>query len=156
MKLFRSHLFHHDCDAAKRGNGRATRLALFVAIALCILLPTGCGRPGFVYEKNISGGYALIAVDVMRQMSIGRLAGDGVAIGVVPATVFAAGWDDHFIIAKQHPDNSHERSVTNFFIIRIFDGIRMGPFDESTFEKERVENGVPKALNFTLVFDELK
>jgi hypothetical protein len=48
---------------------------------------------------------------------------DGGAIGRVPATVFAVGWDGRYLVAKQHPYDAInkseivDRSVTNYYII---------------------------------------
>jgi hypothetical protein len=119
----------------------------------------GCGGIGFAYEKRLSGKYGLVAVDVLEQMDISEILPSGSANEVIPETVFAAGWDDHFIIAEQHPnDASHhlDKSVTKFYILTVADGALAGPLDESAFIRERTALGVPASLDFTLVFDSLK
>ena len=136
------------------------RLAQTVSIALaCLGLLAGCGGLGLAYEKRLSGKYALVAVDVLEQMDISELLPNGSATGVIPATVYAVGWNDQFIIAKQHPsgpNHSVDKTVTNFYILRVADGKLAGPVTEPAFDGERKKLGIPEALGFTLVFDKLQ
>jgi hypothetical protein len=128
--------------------------ALLVAMVL-----SGCGGTGFAYEKHLSGKYGLVAGDVLEQLDVSEILPSGDAVGVIPETVFAVGWDEHFIIAKQHPNdvNQHiDKSVTKFYILRVADGSLTGPIDEPAFSRERAALGVPADLGFTLVFDSLK
>ena len=130
----------------------------------CVLLAfiVGCGGIGFAYEKNLSGKYCLVACDVLEQMSIDEIPSDGGNIynGVISATVFAVGWDEHFIIVKQHPrSDKHpagDRAVTYFYILRVSDGKLSEQLDKRAFNVERDKLGVSKNLSFSLVFDELK
>ena len=125
---------------------------------------TGCfAFEGLAYEKNLTGRYALWAVDTRETMSLVRTEPPGktgrCAIDRVSATVFGVGWSDSFIIAKQHPrefPNEPDRSITNWYIVRTADDTVFGPFDEETFAVKRDELGVPGDLEFTLVFDDLK
>ena len=75
-------------------------------------------------------------------------------------TVFAAGWNDEYIIVKQHPMGpgaaSSDRSVTNWYIVRISDDNVFGPLTEDEFVAKRVELGVPGTLSFTRVFKNLE
>ena len=79
---------------------------------MSVLLVSGCG---FVHNEHITGPYRLIAVDVDDQMSISYDLGDGAAVGRIDETVFAFGFDERFIVAKQHPND--DRSLTNFFYL---------------------------------------
>ena len=128
------------------------------ALAVAMML-AGCGGIGFAYEKHLSGKYGLVAVDTLDQMAVCEMQPDGNGIGVIDETVFAVGWDDHFIIAKQHPnDASHhiDKSVTNFYILQVSDGKLTGLLDEAAFSRERARLGVSDGLSFTLSFDSLK
>jgi hypothetical protein len=127
-------------------------------LAFALLLP-GCGGFGFAYQKPLSGKYGLVATDILEQMSICEMLPGGSAIGLIPETVFAVGWDAHFIIARQHPnDASHriDKSISNLYILRVSDGVLTGPLDEVTFTRERANLGVSEGLSFTLTFDTLK
>jgi hypothetical protein len=134
--------------------------SFLLSIGLVVaLLSAGCGGFGFAYQKKLSGKYGLVAVDELHQMEVAEMLPSGDAIGVIPATVFAVGWDEHFIIAKQHPmdaDHHTDSLVTKFYILQVSDGTLFGPFDEPAFNAERVKRAVSEGLSFTLVFDSLK
>jgi len=82
------------------------------ALSLVSLIFCGCG---FVHDERLTGDYRLIAVDTLEQMSVSLGLPGGNAIGRIEETVFAVGWSDRYIVAKQHPANN--RSVTSFFIL---------------------------------------
>lgn len=124
------------------------------ATLLAVMTLVGCGGIGCAYEKRLSGKYGLVAVDVLEQMSLSEMLPGGSAVGVINETVFAVGWDERFIIAKQHP--SGNKSITHYYILQVADGTLTGPFDVSAFIAERAKLGAPAALSFTLVFDGLK
>ncbi len=130
---------------------------IFILLAFII----ACGGIGFAYEKELPGKYCIQATDTLDQMSIAKMPSDDSNLysGVIPATVFAVGWNEHFIIAKQHPRDSHNitnKDVTQFYILRVSDGTVSGPWAEPAFDAERKKLGVPKDLTFTSVFDNLK
>ena len=81
---------------------------------LLAALLTGCG---FVHDEVLTGPYRLVATDVPEQMSICRTIGVGDCIGRIPETVFSVGWNESYIVAKQHPRNN--RTVTNYFILEM-------------------------------------
>jgi len=118
------------------------------------LLLSGCGGIGFAYKERLSDKYGLVAVDILEQMSVCEMLPDGGGVGVINETVFAVGWDEHYIIAKQHP--AGDKSITYFYILRVSDGTLTGPLDETKFTAERERIGVPAGLSFTLIFDSLK
>ncbi|MDR2805906.1 MAG: DUF3997 domain-containing protein [Dysgonamonadaceae bacterium] len=93
--------------------------------------------------------------------------GDGSYIGVVPPTLFAAGYDDEYIIAKQHPRNGvygHgdiDKNVTYYYIVPLKykvhhspDENRMGPLSEEEFSAKRKELKMSDSLTFTKTFKE--
>lgn len=131
---------------------RCQPLIIWIALLSALLL-SACGA-GFVYEKRLSGKYGLIAVDVLEQMALCEMLPSGGGVGVINETVFAVGWDESHIIAKQHPAGN--KSITHFYILRVSDGTVTGPMDEKTFTKERDKAGVSADLSFTLPFDSLK
>jgi hypothetical protein len=114
---------------------------------------------GWAYMKRLSGDYALVAVDIHEQMNVSRLLPSGDAVGVIRATVFAVGWNHDFIIAQQHEPsyNGYLNSlVTNFYILRTANGELYGPLTLEEFNAERVNQGVPDGLTFTLFFRDLQ
>ena len=76
------------------------------------------------------------------------------------------GWNDKFIIVKQHPrtfPNPPDKSITNYFILSInekFDWrskeTLSGPFTLEQFNAKRKELGVPDDLEFTKVLEDLE
>ena len=125
------------------------------------LLLSSC-TPSFV---DLGGGYHLSAIDVPEDMSLG--CNDmGNSIGVVDNTVFAAGFDDHFIIIKQHPrqfPQKPDKSVTNYYIILkenpnnlpCYEN-KIGSLNEEQFIQRRIDYGIPENLEFTIVFSSLE
>jgi hypothetical protein len=133
---------------------RAIEIAAFVALGL-----SACG---FVYDEHIVGPYREVAVDVDEQMSICEETHDSDVVHCVVADgVFAIGNDAGFIIAKQHPLNKSQgfvvdKSVTNFWIVRVADRSVFGPFNADAFKMERSRLGVPEGLLFTRVHRNLE
>jgi hypothetical protein len=115
---------------------------------------SGCGHYG-CYLEHLTGHYDLFAPLDMESMAIWRE-----SLGRVPASVFAVGWDDQFILAKQHPRAGYpapaERNVTHWYIIRVTNDEVFGPLTESEFAAKRAELGVPDSLAFARVFKELE
>jgi hypothetical protein len=117
------------------------RLALLSALVL-----SGCGF-GFSHDEQIVGPYQLIAVDVPEQIEVAYSLGKD-AVGRIPETVFAVGWNDRYIVAKQHPHN--DRAITNFYILDMSRDSATddptavtGPLNEADFARERSELGLP-------------
>jgi hypothetical protein len=117
------------------------------AALLSALFLFGCGL-GFSHDEQIVGPYRLIAVDVSEQMHVAYSLGKD-AIGRIPETVFAVGWNDHYIVAKQHPHN--DRNVTNFYILDMSRDSATtdpavsvtGPLAEDDFKRKQSELGLP-------------
>ena len=114
-------------------------------VATAVLF-SGCG---FVHDEHLVGPYRLIAVDVSEQMNVSYSLDSGEAVGRIPETVFAVGWDDHYIVAKQHPNN--DRAVTNFFYLDIARDSKyadpstsvVGPLTESDFSSKQTQLHLP-------------
>jgi hypothetical protein len=118
---------------------------------------TGCG---FAHDERMVGPYRLVAVDISEQMAVCEDAGSNVVRCVVPSSVFAAGWNPSFIIAKQHPfdeprTSKPDKTVTNYWIIRVSDRMVIGPLSEADFHAARAKLGVPSDLQFNKVFSDL-
>lgn len=117
---------------------------------------TGCD---LVHNERLTGDYHLTAVDVMEQMAVSRNLHDGLFVGRIDETVFSVGWNDHYIVAKQHPGN--DRSVTHYYYLDISRDSPhadpsesvTGPLTEAEFKKRQVELNLPA---FTRTFPKLK
>ncbi|MDR2809097.1 MAG: DUF3997 domain-containing protein [Tannerellaceae bacterium] len=92
---------------------------------------------------------------------------NGDYIGVAGSTVFAAGYNDDFIIVKQHPLScltmNVNRNVTNYYIIPLKYKVhdwpyenRIGPLSEKEFQAKRKELKIPDSLTFTRTFKKLE
>jgi hypothetical protein len=133
------------------------RALLLIVAGISLTQLSGCG---FVYDKKLTGKYHLSAVDIPEQMSVCYALGEeGSCVGRIDETVFSVGWNERFIVAKQHPSN--DKSVTNYFILDmtkdgelVDPGVSVtGPLSESEFKKQSQSMTLP---DFTQTNDELK
>ena len=110
---------------------------------------------GRVYEEDLVNGYAVWAADVMEQAKIVKKHKENSsATLVVPATVFAYGWNDDFIIAKQHPrkkDRKVDTNLTYWYIVEVASGNVHGPLSEDEFNKLRTKLKVPAEISFKTI-----
>jgi hypothetical protein len=128
-----------------------------VSLALVMLgFILACGGIGFAYEKELPGKYCLQATDTLEQLCIAKMPTDGgnVYHHVIGKIVYEAGWNDNFIIAKQHPEGNEK--FTSIFIIRVSDGKMTESRSEADFADQRATLGVPKELTFTWSLDGVK
>jgi hypothetical protein len=134
-------------------------ISLFI---ICLL--SGCiGGLGFVTKDHICGNYYLVAPDDDVQLSLSyHEPTDGDNYGTfITETVFAVGYNEKYIIVKQHPNNN--RSITNYFILPLIKGFNwrtnnglIGPLTLEQFNEKRKELNIPDSLKFTIVKDNLK
>jgi hypothetical protein len=136
-------------------------LARVAAIGSLLLL-SGCG---FIHDERLVGRYRLVAVDDRADMSLcwSLDSGDCVGDGLPGPTVFAAGFDDKYIVAAVHPHLS-QRGITQFFYVARdpanenkdsglpYRGIK-GPFSQVEYAAESTRLRLPP---FTRIFDDLK
>lgn len=131
-------------------------LRAFAIGAVLVLHLAGCG---FVHDEKITGPYRLIAIDTSEQMSVCYALEKGDCIGRIPETTFSVGWNDRFIVAKQHPSNN--KSVTNFFILEMARDDKLadpsasvtGPLSATAFEDKVASLELPP---FTKTIEALK
>nr|WP_315249687.1 hypothetical protein [uncultured Duganella sp.] len=80
-------------------------------------------------------------------------------IGRIPETVFAVGWNQNFIVAKQHP--SGNKFVTNYFILDMKKDAKYvdpsvtvtGPLSEEEYREKSARMLLPQ---FSRTFDDLR
>jgi len=129
-----------------------------------ILILIGCDG---MDNEHIVDRYYIGTIDFVENgMALYCQLDDGNYIGVINETVFAIGYNEDFIIAKQHPakfPNPPDKSITNYFIVPIKDKVhqspdenKIGPLTETEFIAKRKELGVPEELTFTKVLKDLE
>ena len=107
---------------------------------------------GLAYEESLVADYRIVAVDSLRDARIERTNGPHGGGEVVGPMVFAYGWNDDFIIAKQHPMRHWpdiDTNTTYWFIIEVGSGRVHGSLTEQQYTSLRQEIGVPSDLTFT-------
>ena len=134
------------------------KLYCLLSIFAVAILVVGCPFMGMVYEEDLVNGYAVWATDVMEQAEIVKkdkeISSTTIYTLVVPATVFAYGWNDDFIIAKQHPrkkDRKVDTSLTYWYIVEVASGNVHGPLGEGEFNKLRTKLKVPPKIKFKTI-----
>jgi hypothetical protein len=135
---------------------KSLRFKLWIAlIALCLSSMTSCFfLEGLAYEEDLVADYAVWAVDTGAWTGIVEKTSNSGGSFIVGPMVYAYGWNDDFIIAKQHPNPNHnvsdvDTSTTNWFIIEVQAGEVYGPLREQEYEELREKLGVPNELVFT-------
>ncbi len=136
------------------------RPATLATIAVALLL-SSCG---FVHDETLVARYKLVAVDDNSGMSLcwKMDSGDCNGDGLPGPTLFAAGFNEKFIVLATHPNSN--RSITRYFyIIRDLKnedkgdashnfGVK-GPFDQTQFDLQKANLHLPE---FTRTFYDLK
>lgn len=133
--------------------------SLFLLISL-----SGCDE--FVHKQKLIDAYYLIAIDESEQMSISSSVNEdnSAFVGVIDQTVFAVGYNENFIIAKQYPRQlfqQPDRSITNYYIIDLgkvlgAKGKVYGPMTKVEFQNKRNSLNLPETLTFNIVFKDLE
>ena len=129
--------------------------------ALIIVTLLGCDS-WFLDGRKITGPYLLIAIDIREQMHIAYDLGDGTAIGRIDPVVYAVGWNEKYIFAKQHPQNN--RSITNYYIIDMTKDEKyadpeksvIGPLTKQDYLRYCKEIEISNPLNFAFVHKDLE
>jgi hypothetical protein len=135
-----------------------------IKVLVFFLIINGCN--GFDHEEKINANKYLIANQGIENMNISiQLNNEHTYLGIVHACVFAVGYNESYIIAKQHPYDFGKpinKNITNYYIIpaqgkgTYADQIGViGPLTENDFNKKRQELEIDK-LKFTKVFKELE
>jgi len=115
-----------------------------------------------VSEEQVIGNYYLVAMDyVKEETSLSYKLEDGNSVGVVDKTVFAVGFNDNYIIVKQHPSNN--RTITNYYIVPIYKESTLspekgliGPLTLEQFNEKRKELNISDKVTFTKEIEDLK
>ena len=126
--------------------------SLMAAVLFLILGAIACGGCDVVIDEKLASDYEVIAIDTLNQTMISkRVSTDGL-MGIVDPMVFAYGWNDDFIVAKQHPLEDTfvvNTNITNWFIVEVASGKVHGPLTEKEYLALRKELDVPDLVTFT-------
>jgi hypothetical protein len=123
----------------------AIRLGFVVLVFACL---AGCLGGGVFYKETLTGRFAFWAVDGLADNSLVEESQDRMSCRVlVGPTVFAAGFDERFIIVARHPQA--DRTRTEYFVISIAEGIVHGPASSESFPALRNNLGVPPQLQLS-------
>ncbi|MDO1451904.1 hypothetical protein Q0590_36885 [Rhodocytophaga aerolata] len=133
-------------------------------ILLGLLFFTSCIFD-YSYEKKLIGRYYLDAIDSEESMQLSYKDEDsGVGEGIIGETVFEVGWNDKFIVVKQHPHEFGEplnNQITNYYIVKVvhsnhYQTIKnniVGPLNREEFNDMRKKLEVPEEFENSLRFD---
>lgn len=134
-----------------------------IILVLIVYFILSCDSPP--YEKNINESYQLSTINGMENMTL-FVNDNGAYVGVVGPTIFAIGYNEDFIILKQHPTENGSypnKSITAYYIIPLKEKVndyivdnKIGPLSKEEFLTKRNKLGVPNYLKFTKTFEELK
>ena len=137
-----------------KGAGMPWKHCCTFSICAVVMLVGGCPFMGLVYEEDLVSGYAVWATDTVEDAAIVRKdkGGSGAAV-VVPAMVTAYGWNDDFIIAKQHPEKDRKvnKSITYWYIVEVASSNVHGPLSEDDFNELRTKLKVSAEISFKTI-----
>lgn len=130
----------------------------YLVILFLMFLLIGCDG---LKSEHITERYYLVAVDSAEEMTLSySVDNDNSTVGVVSKTVFSVGYNDEYIIVKQHPLNN--RKIINYFIVPIYKSINyspekgvIGPLSLKQFEENRKDLNISNIL-FTIEIEDLK
>ena len=138
-------------------------------ILYLIILISFSSCSGFILKEKIVDNYYLIATDIEEQLDLSYYepTDKNGCVSVIEATVFAVGFTDNYIVAKQHPyifPNAVNNKITNYFILPInkkgehFKGnlSLIGPLTLKQFNEKEKELGITFDLKFTIEKSNLK
>lgn len=138
-----------------RGSDYIMNTRLLVIIPFLLLSMACFTFEGLAYRESLTDEYTVWTVESWEWTSIVERKTDG-SLGpdLVGPMVFAYGWNEDFIIAKQHPNpklklRGTNTEITNWFIIEIATKNVHGPLTEEEFKELRQELGIPAWLIFT-------
>jgi len=130
------------------------------SIFICYIL-FGCSS--IKVKEQLPGGYVLLDFIEEDGLAISATLGGGSYIDVVTNCVFEIGYNEEFIIAKQHPCEFGKEPnifIVNYYIVPIKNKIsesqdlnKIGPLSYLQFLQKRKEIGVQSDLDFTSFYE---
>ncbi|WP_422359756.1 hypothetical protein [Reichenbachiella sp.] len=139
-------------------------ISKYLIILFTVIILTRCGA---AYKEELVKNHYLIAVDVHQQMSIAYHTPDDreTYITLIGATIYSVGYNEEYIIAKQHPYNiynSNKSRQTNYFILPVKKTMEwetnnglIGPMNKLQYLSKKEELGID-GLTFSKTFEHLQ
>jgi len=140
------------------------KISCYISI---LFLFTQC-QPVFILNEKIVDNYYIIAPDVYERAALCfQTDNDGANyVELVPATVFAVGYNKEYMIIKQHPILSFmptvDKTTTNYYILPLLKTINpqmhndlIGPLTFEDFNQKRDELDI-EDIQFTKVIKNLE
>ncbi len=134
---------------------------LFLTVIIVVI---GCDG---LYSDKIVGKYYLVSVDVPYPKNLSYDLGNGSYLGVVDDVVIEYGYNNDYIIVKQHPVrravvfplvDTVDSAITNYYIIPLKyklhkspDENKIGPLSKKEFWQKRKELKISDKLKFIKV-----
>lgn len=121
---------------------------------------SGCSD---LHHEHITGRYYLVAIDTKETMSLCYSVNDDNSsfVDVIGMCVYSIGYNDKYIIAKQHPSNNRDTIV--YYIVPIHKEFNyfpeknvIGPLSDAQFRKTRKKLFIPDGLTFTYTIRSLE
>lgn len=136
------------------------RLIVYIVLLLSLY---GCGT--FVYERQITGNYYLIATDVMEDLAVCYRDSPDTYATIGGSGVYEVGNDEHFILTKKYKEvpkpgrdslfTTYDKSITEYCIIPIDNTQKWNATEnyfilptKEEFEAKRKELGVSDDITF--------
>jgi len=122
-------------------------------VIVLLLSALACGGIGLAYEYDLVRDYAIWATDLKAQAAVVQKIPDSSSASiVVKPMVFAYGWNEAFIIAKQHPylglSDGIDTGVTHWFIVEVANREVHGPLTEPEYLELHEKLAIPHDLDF--------
>jgi hypothetical protein len=127
-----------------------------------VLIGVGFFGCEFAIEDQVTGKYYMIASDSGEQCSLSFKLNNSGYSTIISACVYSVGFNDYYIIAKQHPfefAKELDKSVTQYFILPLNNGKNrnskhdlIGPLSLNQFELETDRLDI-KGIKFTMSYD---
>lgn len=140
------------------------RSGLIVAVLCFIAIVLGCGGIAGPVDRWLVNDIGLAHNDTRDQNELVEIEGEGDGAKpvqtLVPATVFAVGWNESHVIAKRHPREEpfgpFDRTQTEYYIVVVRNKKVYGPFDRAEFAMHCDLLSVSEDLDFTLTYQDLE
>lgn len=143
------------------------------SVSYLIILLAFAGCSGLAIKEKIIDNYYFIAADdgegcilSYHESKWTDFFGGVNYGGLIDATVFAVGYNDKYMIVKQHPrtfPNPPDKTITNYYILTLKKGMDwrsknglIGPLTLEQFNEKRQELNIPDEVTFTKVLKDLE
>ncbi|WP_296621572.1 DUF3997 domain-containing protein [Marivirga sp.] len=137
------------------------KLRVILIVLICTLGISGCFGIFDSGSDTITDNYILSWIDLQESQVIRKTSKECPTgcEAMTPPYIFSVGFNDEFIVAKQHPTAGFEEgykidsSITNFFIIKLSNDEVIGPLNKLQFDSTKSHLSI-EDINFTMNYPE--